>query len=282
VPYRTTGDIRFYIHDSFLRHVGVTNVTTTRHTGVSPAPYDTLNLGAGTDDAPDNVKANRARLSLLTSHGADVLTMGAQVHGDTVAVVEEADAGRRFEATDALVTDVAEVPLVILVADCVAVALYDPIKKAVGLAHAGWRGTVAGIAPKAVTAMMNAFGTDPADLVASISPSIGPCCYEVGAEVVDRFYAEQPLVADHVLTQADFASAGSFDGGVNEGRRMLNLWRANVLQLVSAGVFEANIDVAGVCTSCNTREFFSHRAENGRTGRAGALLMLHEKTKRSY
>jgi hypothetical protein len=282
VPFRNTGEVRFYVHDSFLRHLGVTNVTTTRHTGVSAAPYDTLNLGRRTDDDPVNVDANRARLGLLTSQAPDVLTFGGQVHGDRVAVVGGGDAGRRFEATDALVTDVPETPIVILVADCVAVSLYDPIKKAVGLAHAGWRGTASGIASKTVSAMMDAFGSDPTDLIAVIGPSIGPCCYEVGPEAIDRFYAEQPLVADHVLTPVDFASAGSFERGVNEGRMMLDLWRANVLQLVTAGVFEANVDVAGVCTSCTTHEFFSHRAEGGRTGRAGALMMLHEKTKRSY
>ncbi|HER20405.1 MAG TPA: laccase domain-containing protein, partial [Chromatiales bacterium] len=170
----------------------------------------------------------------------------------------------------------------ILVADCVPVSLYDPIKRVIGLAHAGWRGTAAGVAAKTVGRMMEEFDTDPTDLVAGIGPSIGPCCYEVGPEVADEFHARQPLVADHVLLTGEAASAGEFDHSVNEDRYHLDLWRANTLELVTAGVFEANIGVAGICTACNTGDFFSHRAEGGRTGRGGALMMLHERTKRSY
>jgi YfiH family protein len=282
MPFKTVEDTRVYVYDSFARHVNVTNVSTTRHGGVSLSPYDSLNLGRGTNDDDAKVDANRARLSLLTSHDDSVLVTGVQVHAADVAVVTVADAGRRFEATDALVTDVPEVPLMILVADCAAVSFYDPIKKVVGIAHAGWRGTVAGVAVRTVGMMMDEFNTDPTDLIVGIGPSIGPCCYEVGADVVDRFYAEQPLVADHVLSSPDFASAGSFEGAVNEGRKMLNLWRANTLQLVTTGVFEANITSANICTACNTDDFFSHRAESGLTGRFGGLIMLHEKTKRSY
>ena len=282
MPLKSVENIRIHVQDSFARHVSVTNVSTTRHGGVSSPPYDSLNLGRNTDDDDTNVDANRARLSLLTSHDDDVLVTGAQVHAADVGVVAAADAGRRYEATDALITDVPEIPLMILVADCAAVTLYDPIKKAVGIAHAGWRGTVAGVAARTVNKLMDEFDTDPTDLIAGIGPSIGPCCYDVGADVVERFYAEQPLVADHVLSTPDFASAGSFTGALNEGGKRLNLWRANILQLVTAGVFEANIATAGICTSCNTNDFFSHRAEGGRTGRFGALIMLHEKTKRSY
>jgi YfiH family protein len=274
MPFKTIDDLHCYVYDSFARHVSVTSVSTTRHTGVSPAPYDSLNLGKSTGDDPGNVSANREKLSLLTSHDSNALVTGEQVHGANVAMVSAADVGRRFESTDALITDEGEVALLILIADCAAVSLFDPIKKVIGLAHAGWRGTAAGIAAKTVERMMSEFGTDPTDLIAGIGPSIGPCCYEVGPDVVDRFYAEQPLVADHVLAPPGPTSALD--------RRMLNLWRANMLQLVTAGVFEANIEATGICTSCHTGDFYSHRAEAGRTGRSGALLMLHENTKRSY
>lgn len=273
MSFKALEDLRFHVHDSFLRHVNVTCVTTTRHTGSSPPPYASLNLGGSTGDDPSNIAANRARLSLLTSSDADALTFGQQVHGDRVQVVERGDVGRRFEATDALVTELPEVPLVILVADCVAVVLYDPIQRAVGIAHAGWRGTAAGISSKTVERMVEEFDTDPTDLIAGVSPSIGPCCYEVGPETIDRFHADQPLIAHHVLSPTESSRSGHM---------MLNLWRANVLQLVTAGVFEANVDVAGICSSCHTEDFYSHRAEGGRTGRAAGLVMLHERTKRSY
>jgi YfiH family protein len=278
MAFRTVEDLRFYVPDTFLRHVNVTNLCTTRHAGASPPPYASLNLGGRTGDDPANVRANRGRLSLLTSHGADALTFGQQVHGDRVQVVELGEAGRKFEATDALVTDLAEVPLVILVADCAAVTLYDPIHGAVGIAHAGWRGTAAGIAAKTVEKMMDVFDTDPTDLITGVGPSIGPCCYEVGQDVIDRFHAEQPLIANHVLTPAGSSPRPASDGE----HMMLNLWRANVLQLVSAGVFEANVEVAGLCSSCHTEDFYSHRAESGSTGRSGAMIMMHERTKRSY
>lgn len=274
MPYKTTADLKCFVFDSFARHVSVTNVSTTRHTGASSAPYASFNLGLSTGDDPDNVRENREKLSVLTSHGRQALVTGGQVHGDNIATVTAVDAGRRFDGTDALITGEAEVALLILTADCAAVSLYDPIKRVIGLAHAGWRGTAAGVAAKTVEQMMRVFGTDPTDIIAGVSPSIGPCCYEVGSDVIDRFYAEQPLFADHVLTKP------SADSG--DGHRMLNLWRANTLQLVTAGVFEANIEAASVCTACNTGDYYSHRAEGARTGRNGALLMLHEKTKRSY
>jgi YfiH family protein len=271
MPFKTIRGLRVHAYDSFARHVNVTNASTTRHGGVSPAPYDSLNLGGSTEDAPENVDANRAKLSLLTSHDLESVAWAGQVHGNTVAIVDAGDAGRRFESTDALVTNAVEVSIVILTADCAAVSLYDPIKRAIGLVHAGWRGTVAGVASHAIERMMNTFGTDPTDLIAGIGPSIGPCCYEVGSDVVDSLRAEQPLVADHVLTAGDGA-----------GKQNLNLWRANTLQLVTAGVFEANIEVAGICTVCNTQDFYSHRATGGRTGRFAGVMMLHERTKRSY
>lgn len=269
MPFRAVADVRCYAFDTFAAHVGVTNVSTTRHTGVSPPPYDTLNLGLSTGDAPENVAANRARLSALTGGDADALVFCGQVHSDTVGVVSRADAGTRLDATDAVVTDVPELPLLILTADCAGVSLYDPIKRVIGLAHAGWRGTAAGVAARTVERMMDEYGSDPGDITAGVGPSIGPCCYEVGTEVADAFHAQQPLVAGHVFT------------GRGE-RWMLDLWRANTLQLVTAGVFEANIECARLCTSCRTDEFFSHRAEGRRTGRFGAVMMLHERTKRSY
>lgn len=282
MPFKTVNNVRFYTFDSFASHLGVTNVTTTRHAGVSPPPFDSLNLGLSTEDDPDNVAANRARLAALTSLGAGAPIYAGQVHADGVARVGAGDFGKRVDSTDALITGEADVPLMIVVADCVPVSLYDPIKKAVGLAHAGWRGTAAGVVTKTVERMMDEFGTDPTDLVAGIGPSIGPCCYEVGPDVVDAFYSRQPLIADHVLADPDTASAGSFAGGLNEDRKMLDLWRAAALQLVTAGVFEANIDQSNRCTACNPGDFYSYRAGGGQTGRFAALMMLHEKTKRSY
>ena len=131
---------------------------------------------------------NRSLLTAITGCQPDALTFGGQVHKTHVVVVDDTNAGGGFEDTDAMITDQPDVPLVILVADCVVVGLYDPVRRAAGIAHAGWRGTLGSIAQKTLSAMQATFGTNPRDVVAAIGPSIGPCCYEVGAEVVDAFY----------------------------------------------------------------------------------------------
>jgi YfiH family protein len=144
-------------------------------------------------------------------------------------------------------------------ADCVPILFYDPVRGAVGLAHAGWRGTVACIARATVRRMVEAFGCRPADIRAGIGASIGPCCYEVGDEVVEAARAAFPN-ARHLLRRQD------------GGRWHFDLWAANCHQLALEGVKE--IEVSGFCTACRTNEWFSHRAEEGRTGRLGAVIGL--------
>lgn len=258
----------------FDAHDGVAAFATTRLGGVSNKPFDTLNLGFSTGDDRDDVLANRARVAKALGASPERIVTAGQVHGTNVAVVRESDAGSLIRETDALVTDVPGLPLLILTADCVAVLLCDTRRRAVGIAHAGWRGTLANIVGATVETMHDAFGTKPSDLIAAVGPSIGPCCYEVGAEVVDAFFAEHAAIADEILQPLDFASAGSFEAGVNEDHRILDLWRANALMLIDAGVPEGNIDIAEACTAHNTAQFFSHRAEGGRTGRSGAVIML--------
>ena len=281
MPLRELGDIRFFAFESFSRFVNLTSVVTTRHGGESQGVYASFNLGLTAGEDATVVERNRARLSAFTSLEVSGITCGRQVHGTAVAVVGAEDAGRRYEDTDALITDVPDIPLVVFVADCVPVALYDPVRRAVGIVHAGWRGTAAGIVGEAVRAMYREFGSEPEDIVAGIGPSIGPCCYEVRGDVVDRFHAEHPDIADVVLSSPEFASAGSFEG-VNDDAKLLDLWTANRLQLVGAGLDEASIETAEICTSCNTDTFYSYRREKNGTGRQAALVMLHQRTKRSY
>lgn len=270
------GPIEFFTYDSFSQQEGVSCVTTTRAGGLSAGPYESFNLGLRCEDDRDTVTDNRAQLSLVTEAFPDLLTFGRQVHGAGVTVVTgeligsgalEADSA--IADTDGMVTDIADVPLVVLVADCAALSLYDPIKEVIGVAHAGWRGTVAGIAAVTVATMNEAFGTRPSDLIAGIGPSIGPCCYEVGGDVVDGLHDRHPDIAGRVITTDAHAAH-------------LDLWTANLLQLTAAGVREDRIEVAGLCTMCHRDVFYSHRAENGRTGRFASLIMLHDKTHRSY
>lgn len=271
---REARGIRYLTFESFDEADGVSALVTTRHGGESTRHYATLNLGRSSGDDANVVARNRARVASLVESPVERLTFGSQVHGARVAVVGPADAGRTFEETDALITNAPGVPLVILTADCAAVFVFDPVRHAAGIAHAGWRGTVAGIAGATVTAMRDAFGSDPADLIAAVGPSIGPCCYEVGSDVIDTVQASLATHVDDVLADPDMASAGSFRGSVNEGRKHFDLWRANEHVLLDAGVRPERVEIAGLCTACHTDLFYSHRAEKGLTGRFGGMIVL--------
>lgn len=271
---RERNGIRFFASELLDRHADVAALVTTRHGGVSTGPFATLNLGAKTNDDPRNVRENRARVARLFGHDARQLVFARQVHGDAIAQVPRGFEGGVFDDVDALVIDAPQTPLVILTADCAAVFLYDPRHHAIGIAHAGWRGTVAGIAARAVQHMHEAFGTQPHNLIACIGPSIGPCCYEVGDEVISAVEAAMPDSSGEVLVEPDMASAGSFRAAINADHKHFDLWRANEIMLVETGIPEQQIEVARLCTACRTDLFYSHRAEKGVTGRFGALMML--------
>lgn len=268
--------VRYFAFDAFASHAGVDAVVTTRHGGESAGPFATLNLGMRGGDDVEIVKRNRARAASIVGAAPAWLTLGRQVHEARVAVVRNDQRGDVFDDTDALVTKAALVPLVILTADCAAIVFFDPVHRAVGIAHAGWRGTVARIAARTVETMQSAFGSKPHELIVGIGPSIGPCCYEVGSEVIDAVAAAFPDQTEELLVEPDMASAGSFRASVNEDKKHFDLWRANEIVLRDAGVNEERIDASRLCTSCRTDLFYSHRAEKGNTGRFGAIVMLHE------
>lgn len=170
------------------------------------------------------------------------------------------DGGRVFPETDALISNVPGLVLWLRFADCVPVLLYAPKQGAVGLAHAGWQGTLKGVAAETARAMTVTYGCLPEDLRVGIGPAIGPCCFEVGPEVLEAVRA-RCAVPEALISQPQA-----------NGKAHLDLWLANVQQLQALGVRE--IEVAGLCTACHTDEFYSHRAEHGRTGRFPALIGL--------
>jgi YfiH family protein len=271
------GNLEYYSFANLDAHQQVTCCVTSRAGGLSAGAFASLNLGLRTDDEYDAVVDNRAQLSLITNAFPDLLTFGCQVHGSNVSVVTgdligsgAGDHDSAIADTDAMVTNIPDVPLVVLVADCCPVAFFDPVGGAIGIAHAGWRGTVAGIAAAAINTMTAEFGTNPADIIAGIGPSIGPCCYQVGEEVVGRFRAEYADLNDLVFDRT-------------RGKKpYFDLWHANRLILNGAGVQDSNIETAGLCTVCHKETFFSHRADSGNTGRFGALIMLHDRTGRQF
>ena len=203
---------------------------------------------------------------------AAAVVAARQVHGAAVAAVGAADRGRgaraiadAIPASDALITDAPGVPLLVCVADCAPILLHDPVRRAIGLVHAGWRGTVADVAGAAIRSMGERYGTDPADVVAGIGPAIGACCYVVGRDVVDAWAALGIDDGEVVRPLTERPDQWRFD-----------LPRANRLLLERAGVPAAPIEDAATCTACHVDEYFSHRAEQGRAGRFGALIMLYE------
>lgn len=229
---------------------------TTRAGGVSSGAYASLNLGLSSGDEEEAVEANRERLlSALGFERGDVCAFH-QVHGDRVLA---GDASWFAERADAATTNVPGRLLVVSVADCLPLLFFDPVAGAVGAAHCGWRGTVAGLAGTVVARMRERYGTRPADLRVAIGPGIQGSCYQVGGEVVDAF------------REAGFpATVATPD---DDGRHRLDLVAANRWALARSGVADGHIWSAELCTHCRP-ELFSHRRDAGKTGRHWAFIAL--------
>jgi hypothetical protein len=213
-------------------------------------------------------RTNRRVWADLIGVDANALVSGRQVHGAHVEVVDDRHRGLgalRIEdaipQTDALITRTPGIPLIIYTADCVPVLIYDPVEHALGLAHAGWRGTVGNIAGAVVAAMNSEFGSRPESLIVKLGPSIGPCCYEVGDEVIDAWRASGV---------ERFAEAIE----PREPRAHLDLWRANSLAFEAAGVPADHVRHAGVCTCCHADRYFSRRAGQGHRGLFATIAQL--------
>lgn len=252
----SSGDLRYFTFESFPDG-DLAHAVFARAGGVSPHPYESLNLSISTGDSMDNARANRRRafeaVGLPFETSADVW----QIHSaDTVRF--DAPRPDREVKADGIITNRPGVSLFQRFADCVPILFYDPKHRAVGIVHSGWRGTVNRAAASPVKAMAEAYGTRPADLIVGIGPSIGPDHYDVGLEVIEAVRDAFPN-SDGLL----------IDRG---GKTVFDLWAANEHVLREAGVEQ--IEIAGMCTACHTDLFFSHRAEGGKTGRFGAVIAL--------
>lgn len=248
---------------------------TSRHGGVSQAPYSTLNCGLHVNDVVDHVVRNRELLAEAVGQPFEAFTYAEQVHGNEVTVVslEERGMGRTsretaIQAKDGFITNNKGVVLCAQFADCVPLFFYDPVKRVAGLAHAGWKGTVLNISMATISLMTHTFGSQTTDIRAAIGPSIGACCYEVDETVASR--------VKHVLTDIKASSeerqAVMVDKG--NGKYMLNLQELNRKLLRQAGILSSHIEVSQLCTSCSRDHFFSHRKEGGSTGRMIAWIGL--------
>lgn len=276
----------------------------TRLGGYSKTPYWGLNISVSSGDDFENVLRNRL-LALQTLelesypcatawliHSADVLTLSESEGEDTWDDWRTDWPHRSYQVdgheltwttkprrkADAIITKRRGVALAISSADCVPLMLYDPAQRAIGMVHAGWRGTARGIAAITVHAMCEQFGSQPRDIRAGIGPSIGPCCYEVSEVVRGLFLGDLQFVA--MPTNERFRNlvreSAVFSIKHLPGYRSLrlDLWETNRKQLLMAGVLPEHIELPGICTSCEKHRFFSHRGEHGKTGRSPSIIAL--------
>lgn len=253
------------LHFNRLEGHEIKGFVTTRLGGVSDWPYTSLNLGLHTQDNSTNVLKNRELLAEAIHIPTSQVVYANQVHSGKVTLVTQEDIAQGTvnytPETDALVTNLKKICLMVMVADCVPILLFDQAKKVVAAIHAGWRGTLKTIVRNTIMTMQSAYGTDPIDLIAGIGPSIGPCCYEVGLDVkkeVEVLYGNTKGIIE----------------ARSDRKFLFNLWQANYNQLIECGVSDSKIEIAKMCTQCNTDLFYSSRASHGITGRFCAGIYI--------
>jgi YfiH family protein len=247
---RRRNGITYLQFDIFSRYSSLVHGVFTRAGGVSRPPFDSLNLSLVEGDPPENVARNQALVQKTL--GLDRMTWGRQVHGTRVTIVDDDRASGDFES-DGLATTTPDLGLLVKLADCQGVILFDPEGPAVGVVHCGWRGGVQNVLGRAVAVMAESLGCDPGRLLAGIGPSLGPCC-------------------------AQFINFDREFGPAFEAYRVppdrVDLWALSRDQLKAAGLLPDNIEVMGLCTRCRTDLFYSYRAAGGLTGRFGAVAAL--------
>ena len=239
---------------------------TTRLGGVSEGFLHSLNLGMHRGDDPENVEKNYAILAHALGFSTQKLVLANQIHSAAVRVVTESDcigslSHRDYPECDGLVTNIPGVALTVFTADCTPILFCDPVTGAVGAAHAGWRGTAAGIAAKTVEAMVSAFGCDPANIRAAIGPNIGVCCFQTHADVPEAMVAALgDGVTPYIIPEGD--------------KFRVDLKEINALWLRRSGV--ENITIVKECTACAPDLFWSHRVTKGQRGSQGAIIIREE------
>ncbi|MBE6727317.1 MAG: peptidoglycan editing factor PgeF [Ruminococcaceae bacterium] len=259
-------DLCYITFPKLLRCGVVRHTFSTRLGGVSSGQFSTMNLSFRNGDTRENVERNYEILCSAAGISTSHLVLSRQTHTNNVRIVTSKDCGTgyskpSFEDVDGLITAESGVALVTQYADCTPLLFCDPVKKVIATSHAGWRGTVKEIGRVTVEKMKSEFGCEPGDIIAAIGPCIGPCCYEV----------DDPVYNEFAKLSVDLS--GAFKEKSN-GKYMLDLRLANRAILIDSGIKEENLDIADICTCCNSDELHSHRATAGKRGNLAAVIEL--------
>lgn len=268
---REDGGVPYFIFKNLEETGMVRHGFSTRRGGVSQGHLASMNLSFTRGDEEERVRENFRRMGRAIGFEPEQLVLSDQTHTNHVRLVTEADRGKGYTRpldyhdVDGMITDVPGLMLATFYADCVPLFFVDPVHRAIGLSHSGWKGTVQRIGAVTLQKMKEAFGTKPEDVQAAIGPSICQDCYEVSEDVAQAFTAEFKGAADERMLYRK-----------PNGKYQLDLWRANEQVLLEAGVLPEHLEVTNVCTCCNPGLLFSHRASQGKRGNLGAFLMLME------
>ena len=255
------GAVTFFA-STLLTQSGITNAFCTRHHGVSSKPYESLNFSSKEGDTHANIEHNKDIVADAFGFSAARLVTVNQVHGDNILVLDTDMLPEQSPLEyDAIITSRRSLAIGIKTADCVPILLVDPVMRVIAAVHAGWKGTALTIVQKVVETMATNFSSHRENIIAAIGPSIGKCCYEVGMPVYQQLCPAGEY-ATNVLPS------------VKDEHWMLDLKGINRAQLLSARLSPNNIDVFAHCTACLDKLFFSHRRDNGKTGRMLNFIML--------
>lgn len=252
-----------------LKFTQIRHCFTTKQGGVSEGCFATMNLGFNRGDSNINVLENYERIAGKLGLSTKNFVLTKQIHEATVLRVTSEDRGngiffeQKFDGVDGFVTNEKNVVLTAFFADCVPLFFYDPVNQAIGISHAGWKGTVLKIGPQTVKKMQLEFGTDPKDLLVGIGPSIGKCCYEVSEDVKKQFDLS---FNDDIIASVAYPRKDKY---------LLDLWKTNEMSLIDCGVKKEHIEISNVCTQCNSSNFYSHRVMgNARGSQIGIIALV--------